>query len=77
MLLKKTLKFWDISIYNIGSINGVVFPVYDWLNLKFEKQWQDWMTGGYRYAFECCIVNFLTIFTESVEQNVTEKYLLL
>jgi hypothetical protein len=44
--------FWNISIYSVGSINGGMLPVYDWLNLKFEKQWQDWMTGGERCGVE-------------------------
>jgi len=29
-----------------------MLPVDDWLNLKFEKQWQDWMSGGERCGFE-------------------------
>jgi hypothetical protein len=29
-----------------------MLPVHDWLNLKFEKQWQDWMIGGERCSVE-------------------------
>jgi hypothetical protein len=50
--------------------------VYDWLNLKFEKQWQDWS----RWLTLCVkrfIVYFSVLFAQFFERDVAEKYLLL
>jgi hypothetical protein len=65
---------WDISIYGIGSINGVMLLVYDWLNLKFEKQWQGWTVVVNAVFFNGVL---FIVCIEFVEQNGTEKYLLL
>jgi hypothetical protein len=35
-----------------------MLPVNDWLNLKFEKQWQDWITGDERCGIEWYTVYF-------------------
>jgi len=51
--LKKLL--FTITLFGILPFTVLVasmVPVNDWLNLKFEKQWQDWMTGDERCGVE-------------------------